>query len=320
MAVADSPTRPAPATPSGGKPILDGQRGMAAHVAVYVFVVVPLLALLAAVPVAWGWGLGWVDIALAVVFYMISGFGITVGFHRYFTHGAFKASRPLRIALAVAGQHRHAGSGDHLGGRPPPPPRVLRQGGRPALAVAVRQRPARAGQGLLPRAHWAGCSTATRPTSSGSPRTCWPTGTSCGSTGSFPLLVAGHPAGAGRARRPADLVLVGRAHRALLGRPRTGGAAAPRHLVDQLDLPHDRRPALRGPRPVAQRLAAGRPVASASPGTTCTTPTRPAPATACSAARSTSPPGSSGLFEKFGWASAVRWPTPRRLEKLAARA
>ena len=58
MAVADSPTRPAPATPSGGKPILDGQRGMAAHVAVYVFVVVPLLALLVAVPVAWGWGLG----------------------------------------------------------------------------------------------------------------------------------------------------------------------------------------------------------------------------------------------------------------------
>jgi stearoyl-CoA desaturase (Delta-9 desaturase) len=103
MAVADSPTRPAPATPSGGKPILDGQRGMAAHVAVYVFVVVPLLALLVAVPVAWGWGLGWVDIALALIFYMISGLGITVGYHRYFTHGAFKASRPLRVALALAG-------------------------------------------------------------------------------------------------------------------------------------------------------------------------------------------------------------------------
>jgi stearoyl-CoA desaturase (delta-9 desaturase) len=28
---------------------------------------------------------------------------VTVGFHRYFTHGAFKASRPLRIALATAG-------------------------------------------------------------------------------------------------------------------------------------------------------------------------------------------------------------------------
>ena len=51
MAVADSPTRrPGAAAPSGGKPILDGQRGTAAHIAVYVFVVVPLLALLAAIP------------------------------------------------------------------------------------------------------------------------------------------------------------------------------------------------------------------------------------------------------------------------------
>src|SRR6201999_602009 len=73
-------------------------------IGVYVFVVVPLLALIAAVPFAWGWGLTWVDVAIAAVFYVISGLGITVGFHRYFTHGSFKAARPLRIALAVAGQ------------------------------------------------------------------------------------------------------------------------------------------------------------------------------------------------------------------------
>ena len=35
--------------------------------------------------------------------YAIAGHGITVGFHRYFTHGSFKAKRPLRIALAIAG-------------------------------------------------------------------------------------------------------------------------------------------------------------------------------------------------------------------------
>jgi stearoyl-CoA desaturase (delta-9 desaturase) len=67
------------------------------------FVVVPLAALVAAVPVAWGWGLGWHDIVLALVFYAISGHGVTVGFHRYFTHGAFKAKRVLRVGLAVAG-------------------------------------------------------------------------------------------------------------------------------------------------------------------------------------------------------------------------
>ncbi|MBC8093110.1 MAG: fatty acid desaturase [Pseudonocardia sp.] len=84
-------------------PLLDGQRGTAATVSVYVFVIVPLLALIAAVPVAWGWGLGWSDVVIALVFYVISGLGITVGFHRYFTHGSFKANRVLRIALAISG-------------------------------------------------------------------------------------------------------------------------------------------------------------------------------------------------------------------------
>jgi stearoyl-CoA desaturase (delta-9 desaturase) len=73
------------------------------QVALAIFIVVPLLAVLAAVPVAWGWGLGWRDIVIAFVMYAISGHGITVGFHRYFTHGAFKAKRALRLALAVAG-------------------------------------------------------------------------------------------------------------------------------------------------------------------------------------------------------------------------
>jgi stearoyl-CoA desaturase (delta-9 desaturase) len=67
------------------------------------FVVVPFLALLAAVPVVWGWGLGWHDIVIAAVMYAIAGHGITVGYHRLFTHKAFKAARPLRIALAFAG-------------------------------------------------------------------------------------------------------------------------------------------------------------------------------------------------------------------------
>ncbi len=85
------------------QPVLDGQRTTAEHVLVQVFVVVPLLALLAAVPLAWGWGLSWTDIGLAVGWYALSGLGVTVGFHRLFTHGAFRANRPLRIALAIAG-------------------------------------------------------------------------------------------------------------------------------------------------------------------------------------------------------------------------
>ena len=68
-----------------------------------------MLALVAAVPLAWGWGLSWLDVGLAVGFYLVSGFGVTVGFHRYFTHRAFKASRGLRNGLGDRRQPRPAG-------------------------------------------------------------------------------------------------------------------------------------------------------------------------------------------------------------------
>ena len=67
------------------------------------FVTVPLLAVLAAIPLAWGWGLGWHDIVIAFVFYVVTGMGITMGFHRHFTHSSFKAARPLHVSLAIAG-------------------------------------------------------------------------------------------------------------------------------------------------------------------------------------------------------------------------
>src|SRR5262249_27687058 len=33
----------------------------------------------------------------------LSGLGVTIGYHRYFTHSSFKANRGLRIALAISG-------------------------------------------------------------------------------------------------------------------------------------------------------------------------------------------------------------------------
>jgi stearoyl-CoA desaturase (Delta-9 desaturase) len=90
-----------PATAS--KPMLEPPPPRWAVGVLAVIVAVPFLALLAAVPVAWGWGLSWLDVAIGSVFYVVAGFGVTVGFHRYFTHGSFKAQRWLRIVLAVAG-------------------------------------------------------------------------------------------------------------------------------------------------------------------------------------------------------------------------
>jgi len=81
----------------------DEPASLTQRIIVGVFVGVPTLALIAAIPFAWGWGLGWHDVVIAAVFYWITGLGITVGYHRYFTHGSFKAKTPLRVALAVAG-------------------------------------------------------------------------------------------------------------------------------------------------------------------------------------------------------------------------
>src|SRR3954447_17810975 len=94
----------APAPARGPEPVLDAETKAGwENIALGVFIAVPFLALVAAVPLAWGWGLGWRDVAIAVVMYAVTGHGITVGFHRYFTHGSFRANRPLKIALALAG-------------------------------------------------------------------------------------------------------------------------------------------------------------------------------------------------------------------------
>jgi stearoyl-CoA desaturase (Delta-9 desaturase) len=73
------------------------------QIVLFAFITIPFLALLAAVPFAWGWGLTWHDIVIATVMYAVAGHGVTVGFHRYFTHGSFRAKRWLRVALAIAG-------------------------------------------------------------------------------------------------------------------------------------------------------------------------------------------------------------------------
>ncbi len=96
------------AAPAGGgraplNDLQDEPKGRLEKFLVGAFVVVPMLALLAAIPLAWGWGLGWHDVIIAVAFYYISGLGISMGFHRYFTHSSFKATTGLRVALALAG-------------------------------------------------------------------------------------------------------------------------------------------------------------------------------------------------------------------------
>jgi len=103
MTLLDSDPAPAPPAERAPKPTTEGAKRHGEQFMLYTFVIVPFLAFLAAIPVVWGWGLNWTDVILFVVFYYLSGLGVTVGFHRLFTHGSFKANRGLRIALAAAG-------------------------------------------------------------------------------------------------------------------------------------------------------------------------------------------------------------------------
>jgi len=96
------PSSPLPPAAAGAT--LGGERKhLWEQVALYAFVILPLVAVAAAVPLLWNRGIGWHDVVLSAVCYAIAGHGITIGFHRYFTHGSFKAKRPLKIALGIAG-------------------------------------------------------------------------------------------------------------------------------------------------------------------------------------------------------------------------
>ncbi|MFI9352883.1 acyl-CoA desaturase [Streptomyces lydicus] len=68
-----------------------------------IIVVAPFVGLAVAIPLLWGSVVHLTDLVLLAVFYVISGLGVTIGFHRGLTHGSYTAAPALRIALAVAG-------------------------------------------------------------------------------------------------------------------------------------------------------------------------------------------------------------------------
>jgi len=103
--VTTSPAIPANSPESAVMQAVPGSMAKARAEQVFLALIMlsPLLGLAVVVPYAWGHFLHWRDIVIGVVMYAITGHGITVGYHRYFTHGSFKTNRVVKIALAVAG-------------------------------------------------------------------------------------------------------------------------------------------------------------------------------------------------------------------------
>ena len=68
-----------------------------------VAVVLPFLGFLVALWLLWGGAVTGLDLAIFAVMYAAVGFGVTIGFHRLFTHRSFEAKPWLRGTLAILG-------------------------------------------------------------------------------------------------------------------------------------------------------------------------------------------------------------------------
>ena len=66
-------------------------------------VLIPALGVVAAPLVSLKVGFSWIEPVTFIVMYLITGFGIEVGYHRLFAHRAFHARPWVRVVLAMAG-------------------------------------------------------------------------------------------------------------------------------------------------------------------------------------------------------------------------
>lgn len=68
-----------------------------------VAVVGPLLGTILAIVLLWGWGIGWLEVGLLLGMYSVTMLGITVGYHRLFSHRAFETGPIMQFLLAGIG-------------------------------------------------------------------------------------------------------------------------------------------------------------------------------------------------------------------------
>src|SRR3954468_3713686 len=68
-----------------------------------VAVIVPPVGLVVGSVLLWNWGVNLALLAVLAVFYIPCGLGITVGWHRYFSHKSFETGRVMKASLAILG-------------------------------------------------------------------------------------------------------------------------------------------------------------------------------------------------------------------------
>ncbi len=70
----------------------------------------PFAGLLTAIALLWNRAIGPLELGLMIGFYVITCLGVTLGYHRMFTHRAFESSRAFRAIIAVLGSMAVEGS------------------------------------------------------------------------------------------------------------------------------------------------------------------------------------------------------------------
>ncbi len=66
-------------------------------------VVIPFAGVVVAIVLLWGIAFNWVHLAILVGMYVATVLGITIGYHRLFSHRSFKTSSPVTVLLAALG-------------------------------------------------------------------------------------------------------------------------------------------------------------------------------------------------------------------------
>lgn len=66
-------------------------------------VILPFAGLVTAIVLLWGVALSWIHLVLLGVGYLITGLGITVGYHRLFTHRSFDTNPVVKAFFGIAG-------------------------------------------------------------------------------------------------------------------------------------------------------------------------------------------------------------------------
>jgi stearoyl-CoA desaturase (Delta-9 desaturase) len=65
--------------------------------------IVPFVAFVAAIVLLWNQYVGWADLAVLAIMYLVAGLGVTVGYHRMLTHRSFQTYKPVEYLFAVLG-------------------------------------------------------------------------------------------------------------------------------------------------------------------------------------------------------------------------